>query len=261
MDETLNTVNDVQEGIVDLPETGTDGTGVSAESSESAEQEAPEAAEPAQVKEKPLQTPEQNAWFAAQRRAAQEAAQEAARAKAENERLLGALHGYGYQGSPQDIADQLEAAAKQITVEQVRAQRAEVEKKAQEALRQSPEFLRLQAERDALSQMAAETVFRQDLSAINKAFPDAKVKSIDEIGPQFQRLRAAGIDTLTAYAAVRQAKEAVRKPAPPSMGAVNASSSKEKDFYTPDEVDRLSDKELDDPKVWQRVRKSMTRWK
>ena len=36
---------------------------------------------------------------------------------------------------------------------------------------------------------------------------------------------------------------------------------KEKDYYTPDEVDRLTDEEMNDPKIRAKVRKSMTKWK
>ncbi len=34
-----------------------------------------------------------------------------------------------------------------------------------------------------------------------------------------------------------------------------------KEYYSPEEVDRLSGRELDDPKIMERVMKSMTKWK
>lgn len=40
----------------------------------------------------------------------------------------------------------------------------------------------------------------------------------------------------------------------------NGSSPEEKTYYTPEEVDRLTAKDLDDPKIMQRVRESMTQW-
>ncbi|MCK9479988.1 MAG: hypothetical protein M0R40_10910 [Firmicutes bacterium] len=34
-----------------------------------------------------------------------------------------------------------------------------------------------------------------------------------------------------------------------------------KEYYTPNEVDRLTESQLSDPKIWQKVRESMTKWK
>jgi hypothetical protein len=39
---------------------------------------------------------------------------------------------------------------------------------------------------------------------------------------------------------------------------VNNATARVKDFYTPEEVDSLSDAQLNDPAVWAAVRKSMT---
>ena len=46
---------------------------------------------------------------------------------------------------------------------------------------------------------------------------------------------------------------------PQDIGAVNSSSSKEKDFYTSAEIDKLTSKELDDPKIFDRVMKSLAK--
>ena len=44
-----------------------------------------------------------------------------------------------------------------------------------------------------------------------------------------------------------------------TMGSMKQSPGKgAKDFYTQDEIERLTDEELDDPKVWEAVRRSMT---
>ena len=53
-----------------------------------------------------------------------------------------------------------------------------------------------------------------------------------------------------------------KKEQKPSTGSVKTKASvKEKDFYTPEEVDKLNQNDLDNPKVWEVVRKSMTKWK
>lgn len=42
------------------------------------------------------------------------------------------------------------------------------------------------------------------------------------------------------------------------MGSMKQTQPIEKDFYTPDEIERLTMADLDDPKVWEKVRRSMT---
>jgi len=41
----------------------------------------------------------------------------------------------------------------------------------------------------------------------------------------------------------------------------NGGQNEPKTFYTPEEVDRLSSRDLDDPTVFQNVRNSMRQWK
>lgn len=49
-------------------------------------------------------------------------------------------------------------------------------------------------------------------------------------------------------------KKEVKKMGSMKQGA----TAKVKDYYSPEEIDRLTDEDLDDPKVWEAVRKSMT---
>ena len=47
-----------------------------------------------------------------------------------------------------------------------------------------------------------------------------------------------------------------------STGSVKDSgTSNLKEYYSPDDVDRLSDKDLDNPEIVKRIRQSMTKWK
>ena len=41
----------------------------------------------------------------------------------------------------------------------------------------------------------------------------------------------------------------------------NANPGDEKPYFTPEEVDKLTEKDYDDPKIFQKVRESMSRWK
>ena len=42
---------------------------------------------------------------------------------------------------------------------------------------------------------------------------------------------------------------------------MNTSTPKEKDYYSPEEVDRLSEKDLENPRVMEAVQRSMTKWR
>lgn len=51
------------------------------------------------------------------------------------------------------------------------------------------------------------------------------------------------------------------KEKPQSTGSVKSNgATKEKDYYSQTEVDKLSPKDLENPKIWQAVRNSMTKW-
>jgi hypothetical protein len=42
------------------------------------------------------------------------------------------------------------------------------------------------------------------------------------------------------------------------MGSMKQSQSEPKDYYTPEEIDRITMEDLDKPGVWEKVRRSMT---
>lgn len=42
------------------------------------------------------------------------------------------------------------------------------------------------------------------------------------------------------------------------IGSMKGNNKNVKDYYTPEEIDRLTDEELDNPAIWEKVRKSMT---
>jgi SOS-response transcriptional repressor LexA len=256
LNDNFNAVNDAQGMTVESPNTEP----MESAAVETSVDAAQEVATPAVGEEKPsaVQTPEQNAWYAEQRRAASEAKAEADKAKAAAARLQSVLNKYGYQGSPEEIADQVEAQEQKITVEQLRAVREQEAKRIREAAMNDPEIRKLKEERDALYEMQLDQIRKGDLEKVKKAFPDVAAKDVKELGEQFASLRANGIDAVVAYAAIKQAEGATKPKTPPSIGSVNNATARVKDFYTPEEVDSLSDAQLNDPAVWAAVRKSMT---
>lgn len=55
-------------------------------------------------------------------------------------------------------------------------------------------------------------------------------------------------------------KVADKEPVKPMGSMKNESSKEEKTYYTSEEVDKLTEKDLENPKVFENVRKSMTKW-
>jgi hypothetical protein len=244
--EDFNTFDDVQETVVESQE-------AEATTSEVTETEETETV----VEEtRPRQSAEENAKFAAARRQAEA---EARAIKAQNDLLMQALNAYGYQGSPAEIADMLLAQTQGITVEQARQER-----EAQEA--ENAKYNQLQSEVETYKSLAIEKLKSDDLAKLKSAYPEdkevQKLKSIDELGDEFFSLLSATKDPELAYDALQVRNARHTKPTPPDIGAVNGSSSKEKDFYTPAEVDKLTSADYEkNPKLWDIVRDSMLKWK
>ena len=236
--EDLNTFDDVQTDFVDQSEADTT-------TSEVAEETKVETVEPLAK----VQSAEENSKYAEARRQAEA---EARAVKAQNDRLLQALGQYGYEGTPDEIADAILAQTQGITVEEATAQR-EAQEKAEH------EKQTLLSEMEFYRSKAIEKMMDDDLKTIQSVYPD--VKNLSELGNEFFSLLGATKDPLLSYEAVQAKKAKTLKPTPQEIGAVNSSSSKEKDFYTPAEVDKLTSKDYDTPKIMDRVRASMLKWK
>ncbi|MBR6739858.1 MAG: hypothetical protein IKM04_02165 [Clostridia bacterium] len=109
---------------------------------------------------------------------------------------------------------------------------------------------------DGYRRAAFKAQYESDMRQIKEAFPDESANDVQALGKEYARLRAAGIDNLTAYGAVRL----LRKSAPPEIGAV-ADTADARDFYTGAELDALSERQLSDPKVLERAIRSLARLK
>ena len=103
---------------------------------------------------------------------------------------------------------------------------------------------------------------RCDYCKIKDVYPDIDEKSIGYFGNEFLELLKSISDPVVAYEAVRAKKLRETKNPPPNIGAVNNVSGEDKDFYTPDEVDKLTREDFKkNPRLLDVVRKSMLKWK
>jgi uncharacterized protein YoxC len=178
---------------------------------------------------------------------------EAEHVKKQNEMLAQTLKQYGFKGeTPEDVIDDANAHYLQKPIEEVRQQRLDIEKRQQEEAQR-------QAELEYYKQREIERLMADDLAKIQKL--DPTVKSLNDLGQDFFDLKAAGIDAEIAFGVLQKKKQKETKIPPAEVGKVNSNSKAEKDYYTSEEVDRLSEKELENPEIWKVVRKSMTKWK
>ena len=104
----------------------------------------------------------------------------------------------------------------------------------QKALDADSEISQLKAE---LQNARAEQAMARDLAEIQKLDPN--VKSLDELGADYANFIRAGLSGVDAYAAVK-AKESLNTETPPkTIGKITADPGK-KDYFTSEEVDRMS---------------------
>jgi hypothetical protein len=118
----------------------------------------------------------------------------------------------------------------------------------------------LALERERYRRAAFEARYDADLREIRAAFPKEKIGHVRELGRQYFALRRCGVDNLVAYSAVRAAAAASKKAPPPDIGPVGSGETS-REFFTREELDRLSDKELSDPKVLEKAVKSLSKLK
>lgn len=117
-------------------------------------------------------------------------------------------------------------------------------------------------ELESLREFKNKRLIEDDIALIKKEYPEFEI-SPNNLPEDYIRIMATGaVDALTAAEIIlaRRKKAALNAPAP--IGAVNEVSDREKDFYTPEEVDRLTKEDFKkDPKLLKRIQRSMTKWR
>lgn len=106
-----------------------------------------------------------------------------------------------------------------------------------------------------------EWTIAQDIAAVNAAFPEVGLKSMDDLGGQFMALRAAGItDPVLCWCAAREVAKQKKKPSPGSPGSMFSSvDTSGGEFFTPQEVDSMSREQV--KKHYDKIIKSQKQWR
>lgn len=176
------------------------------------------------------------------------------------ESLQEKLKELGYTGTAQDMIDQIEAGRREISVEQVRRERLEEEARQkqaiQEAIRKDPEYIRNQQELRVLRERESRRAFEEDLATVRKLNPQEKAQTVQELGPDFIRLRANGIPADVAYKATHEIQPQVEPPK--DTGKVKGSQSAAGAYFTPEQVRAMSQAEVN--RNLDKIEQSMKHW-
>lgn len=161
---------------------------------------------------------------------------------------------------------------KQNAAIMAQAQQAGVEPEAaqklvdgvRDTIRQTdPEYRRMAAENAAVRQQQMQQyqqqVFAQDMQQIRALYPDEKAKNVTELGDEFMAMMATGqVDAVSAYEAIR-AKHQRTAPKPPSTGKIQAAAGRKGAYYTREQVNAMTDKQIEEN--YDDIRRSMATWK
>ena len=167
------------------------------------------------------QTREENQAFAAARRAA-EARERATAAERDDARaqvniLCQALAEYGYEGTPQEIADAIIASRQGTTAEAVRMQREREQKAMDEAIRNHPAVKRAEQLEQQIQAQQTNALLASELRNIQKMNPEIRslqdLRNLGEKQEVFDTLVRGGMHIDKAYQAIAAVpgKTAVRQ--------------------------------------------------
>lgn len=147
------------------------------------------------------QSVEENSKFAQQRRKYET---ESAAAKQESDRLLEKAKAAGY--------DSLEAA-----LDAVQAKKNDTD-----------------IQTEALEKQVIGHKMAEDLEKIQRI--DPTVDNLEQLGEEFERLVAAGIDPVTAFCALKEAEKLEKPEVPSSIGAVGGNATPNGEYFSEDEI-------------------------
>ncbi len=150
-----------------------------------------------------------------------------------------------------------EERAKQAARRRAAEQRAEALKNSSREQRLREQVLQHPLVREAMGLLEA-TRFRQDLDRVRVEYPELTAESPEQVGEIYCRLMASGtVDPVVAYEA-QLAADRRREPALGDMVSAKAAGGANL-YYSSRELDRLSQKDLEDPNVFRKALSSLAK--
>lgn len=209
------------------------------------------------------QSAEDNRAFAAMRRELERFKTEASAKEKELSRLVSVMNAEGYTGKDAvSLADAVEAAKEGITPDQIRSRREQRAQEIENAVKAHPDFIKNKTEAEQFRELLQKRQYEADIAELNTKYPDADIKSVDDLGETYRKLRANGIDNETAFLATTGRGKTAVSDKTPEIGAANGSKAvPEKEFYSDEELSNLKGKDLDDDNVFAKAMRSLHRQK
>ena len=208
------------------------------------------------------QSQEENAQYAKIRREAQLKAEAKAKeiAQAEIDKVFKEMYAgqiNPYTNRPIESKADYDEYKRQYDLEQMGVNPVEqqefIEKLKREALESDPELKAQNEELEYYRQQTIKAQMESDLTRIKTL--DNTVKSLDELGEEFFKLIASGVDAVIAYNAIKASKPQAQ----PTMGDINSTEPREKDFFTREEVEKMTQEEV--RKNFDKIRLSQSKWR
>lgn len=236
----------MEEKDIVTTETGVEGQEVAAPESEEQVEQAIET-QPAAEKT------DRDAYYADLRRK-----QELEQARAENTRLMQQMDsiqktlGNFFEGATlEEQLDYAQAQSMGIDVSEYRAQKQQ-QQQAQAVQNELQMYRRREIDR----------MMDDDLKAVQAI--DPTITSLKDLPQTFLALRfnqAAPMSARDAFVATRAIEAQTKTPKPASVGSISGAGTVESEFFTSEELDALTPKMLDDPKIMEKAMRSMARLK
>ena len=206
----------------------------------------------AEKTEKPVKT-EKDAYFADMRRK-----QELEEARANNAKLQRQIDaankalGSFFEGeSLEEKLDYAQAQAMGVDVSKIREQK-QAQERAQAVHNELERYRKREVER----------MMEEDLKTIQAI--DPTITSLRDLPETFMALRfnsAAPMSAEKAFIATKAIENQTKSPKPASVGSISGGGKAESEFFTSEELDSLTSKMLDDPKIMEKAMRSMARLK
>lgn len=191
----------------------------------------------------------QDAAFAEMRRRIQELEGANADLERRNGEMHGALSRYFEGEDDEELIINANAYAEEVDPDEYR-ERYEADRELADLRAQNEEL------QERLTNQEIERLMQEGLREVQELDPN--IKSLEELGDAFIDFIASGLDTKKAYYATLAYNNNEKVFAPDAIGKV-ADTKAERDFFTSEELDQLTDEELNDPAIFAKAMKSLER--
>lgn len=179
--------------------------------------------------------------------------------------VISALKRSGYKGTPSEMTAQWLADQSGKTIEEVKAEQAEIDRDYEERKKSDPDFIKAQELEKTVAQREFEAIQKEHYAEIKAAFPDIKAKDmltlVKETGQEFAEMLSKGISPVKAYKIALMDKETAKpETPPPSTGSTKSSGNPLKEqFFTREQVQLMSREEI--RKNFKAISASEKNWK